>query len=98
MDGYELYKKHVCRPDDEPSKTTRDELLIGDIQAAENWPSSNDQAGQEDAMFYGLQDAAERGLIDQVEAYDLYASWARNRHSDMSVRHLGQQVARPFYE
>ena len=66
------------------------------IQCEEYYPQ--DDTAQEDFMFDRLCELVEENVIGSAEAQDCFNDWILRRRPDTIVIHLGQTVARPFYE
>lgn len=67
------------------------------IEAGEYYP--RDPIGQEDYMFGGIADLAERGVLTDVEAVNIYSSWIAKRRPDTTVLYVKPQPpSGAFYE
>lgn len=61
-------------------------------------PHVKDPIAREDAIFYRLGELADENAISEREATECWHQYIGQTRPDVRVIHLGETIAKPFYE
>ena len=70
--------------------------IVQSIVGEQGFPQ--DPIAAEDELFYRLGELVDENALTSDEAFEVYASYIESQRPDARIIHLGERVARPFFE